>query len=54
MLGAALTPLIVTLVMWINVIYELLLGNVLLWWEWTIIVTWTIGTISYLIHRTFK
>ncbi len=54
MIGAALSPVIVMLVMWINVIYALTVGDVIFWWEWLIISIYTIAVIGFITYKATR
>jgi hypothetical protein len=47
MLSGALTPFILLIVMWLNVLYETIVGGVIPKWEWILIFTYTVIVIAY-------
>lgn len=54
MLAAALSPLILVIVLWCNLGYELLTGQLIAWYEWVIVITATVGYGCYYLHLLFS
>ncbi|WP_165862828.1 hypothetical protein [Vibrio sinensis] len=50
MLAGALYPIIVLIVMWAEVIFSLLTGETIVWYEWTIVAIFTVLSGGYLIY----
>lgn len=53
MLGTALSPYLVAIIMCIQVIYALIVGEVIVWWEWLIFIVWVSGALTHLIYLVF-
>lgn len=53
MLGAALTPVIVTIVMWVNIFYSIAAGDPISSWDWVIVSLSSIGSCGYIAY-SFK
>ncbi|CAM3277698.1 hypothetical protein [Shewanella pealeana] len=50
MLAAALSPLILVIVLWCNLGYELLTGQLIAWYEWAIVIVATLGYGGYYLN----
>ncbi|GIU05279.1 MULTISPECIES: hypothetical protein [unclassified Shewanella] len=53
MLAAALSPLILVIVLWCNLGYELLTGQQITWYEWSIVGAATLGYGGYYLYGFF-
>ncbi|MGR5318617.1 hypothetical protein [Vibrio sp. DNB22_19_1] len=47
MLGAALTPVLWAIVGWGHIVFNMIMGNGIEWYEWAIVVGYTIGSSVY-------
>jgi hypothetical protein len=52
MLGAVLTPVLWAIVGWGHIVFNMVTGNVTEWYEWTIVIVYTIGSSIYVWSQT--
>lgn len=53
MLGGALTVLLWAIVMWVYIVIALVIESKIQWYDWVIVITYTIGSLGYTSYRGF-
>ena len=53
MLGAALTPYMITIMIWVQIIYAVIIGDPILWYSWLIVLVCSIGSIVHITYKFF-
>lgn len=51
---AALTPLLWAIIMWVYIVIALATESKIQWYDWLIVVIYTIGSVGYMSYRWFK
>ncbi len=51
---SALTPLLWTLIMWVYIAIAFVIGSKVQWYDWLIVVTYTIFSVCYMSYKWFN
>lgn len=54
MLGGTLTVLLWAIVMWMYIVIALVIESKIQWYDWLIVITYTIGSLGYTSYRWFR